>query len=136
MVKTIAFDFDGVIHRYRGGWGDGSIYDSPDMKIVRTINSLLNMDNVSVIIISTRDPKQIKEWIDTNQLFSCDIIPDDVRFWDDADVVGITNRKLPAYLYVDDRAFKYNSDSLEFLTTDMVMVRILQAASIDHSIVI
>ena len=40
MRKTIAFDFDGVIHKYSKGWQDGSIYDEPVVGIKEVINEL------------------------------------------------------------------------------------------------
>lgn len=48
--------------------------------------------------------------------FRNEIINDDTTFWNDLRVVGITNRKLPAQLYIDDRAYKYENQSVqEFL---------------------
>ena len=40
----------------------------------------------------------------------CDVLPDNIKFWQDEDVVGITNRKLPACLYIDDRAFLFDKN--------------------------
>ena len=73
--------------------------------------------NIPVFICSTRNPKQIKEWFDKTIVgFRNEIIKDDVTFWNDLKVVGITNKKLPAQLYIDDRAYKYENQSVqEFL---------------------
>ncbi len=40
-------------------------------------------------------------------LYARTITPGDL-FWSDISTVGVTNRKLPAQLYIDDRAFRYD----------------------------
>lgn len=58
---AVAFDFDGVIHKYSKGWQDESIYDEYNPGVLDLI-LLLNTMKVPVFILSTREPKQIKEW--------------------------------------------------------------------------
>lgn len=113
---AVCFDFDGVIHKYRKGWQDGSIYDECNKNAIDLIVVLQHM-NIPVFICSTRNPQQIKEWLDKTIIgFRNEIINDDTTFWNDLRVVGITNRKLPAQLYIDDRAYKYENQSVqEFL---------------------
>ena len=113
---AVAFDFDGVIHKYSKGWQDGSIYDEYNEKAL-DLMLILQLTKIPVFILSTREPQQIKEWWD-KQGFSmpCEIIPDSCTFWNNPKIVGITNRKLPAQVYVDDRAYKYSGQSpQEFL---------------------
>ena len=114
--KVVAFDFDGVIHKYSEGWKDGSIYDEPNMEILDLI-LLLQLVNVPCVIISTREPNQIKEWWD-KQGFTVMAKPlcFEAKFFNDCTYVGITNRKIPAQLYIDDRAYRYTGQTAkEFL---------------------
>lgn len=111
MLETIAFDFDGVIHKYRNGWQDGSIYDEPDMVIVDAIKKLMETGRYAIIIMSTREPSRIISWVCKHGLFPCEIIPKGVTMWHDPNTVGVTDRKLPAVMYIDDRAFRYNSSA-------------------------
>ncbi len=106
---TFVFDFDGVIHRYREGWKDGSIYDSPNMRIVQIMSELMH-EGYSVAIVSTRKPSDIVKWCSDMVLFPVTEIPENCMFWDDTNRVGVTNRKIPALLYIDDRGFRYQGD--------------------------
>lgn len=108
---AVAFDFDGVIHKYSKGWQDGSIYDEANYNVLELIRILLNA-GYPCMIISTRDPQQIKEWWDKQQFgIKAELLDDDTKFFNDCSYVGITNRKLPAQVYVDDRAYKYTGQS-------------------------
>lgn len=106
---TVVFDFDGVIHLYSDGWKNGSIYDSYDEEAVKAIKAY-QMANYAVAISSTRDPEQIKAYCDENNLFKSEIMPFETKFWNKKDIVGITNRKIPAMVYIDDRAVKFDKD--------------------------
>lgn len=108
--KTIAIDFDGVIHAYSHGWADGTIYDLPVPGALETIERLL-MRGYAVFIHSARPPRMIKRWLEKQSLFDerCSamfaipvkIVPWWYKFWDKAHVLGVTNRKIAA----DDRAY-------------------------------
>lgn len=108
MFKTIAIDFDGVIHRYSKGWHDGSAYDVPMEEAFSRIQSYLV--EYHVYILSTRDPEEIEEWLKKHKApFKFEVIlnPDRIKSWDKRGVVGITNRKLIAALIIDDRALRF-----------------------------
>jgi hypothetical protein len=127
-MKTIAVDFDGVIHKYSKGWMDGSIYDEPIENTFEVIKQM--MDNgYSVFVFTARNPAQIKAWLeplisetredpDDNWAeykanifgFTTEIIPRWkwwVKFWNKPRILGITNIKLPATVYIDDRGYTF-----------------------------
>lgn len=118
---AVAFDFDGVIHKYSKGWQDGSIYDGVNADVLDIINTLM-MNNIPCIIMSTRDPQQIKDWWD-KQLFSggikLKVLDFNTVFYNDCDCIGITNRKIAAQLYIDDRAYRYTGQNIDEFLYDL-----------------
>lgn len=131
MGKTIAIDFDGVIHKYSKGWQDGSIYDGPVENVFESIKCLFDA-GYSVFVFSTRNSRQIKRWLKENAYesdyvhqgpgespneyhypkfgFTVEIIPFWKKFWNKKNVLGITKRKLPAECYIDDRAMRFDGN--------------------------
>jgi hypothetical protein len=59
---TIAFDFDGVIHKYSKGWQDGTIYDTISEEWIKLVNELLEAGH-GVFIMSTRSKRQIYRYM-------------------------------------------------------------------------
>lgn len=119
---AIAFDFDGVIHKYSKGWQDGSIYDEANWTVV-TLIVLLASNGYPVFILSTRGPKQIEEWWNKKGwLPKAKVIDSDVTFYNDCKYIGVTNKKLPAQLYVDDRAYSYTGQSAEDFLKEFILL--------------
>ena len=110
---AVCFDFDGVVHKYSRGWQDGSIYDEYNKNIL-DLMLLLQKLEIPIFICSTRKPEQIINWWNKQGFWSEAIkISDDTAFWKDLKFVGVTNRKLPAQLYIDDRAYKYTGQTVK-----------------------
>lgn len=134
--RTIAIDFDGVIHAYSKGYQNGDIYDKPIEGAFEAIRTLMD-DGYSVYIHSTRSPRKIKDWMLFHTFateyevegmgndpsyykypkfgFTLKIIPFWKKFWNEENVLGISRRKLPAMVYVDDRALKFEGDWVKTL---------------------
>ncbi|MBQ6357483.1 MAG: hypothetical protein IJI97_00805 [Clostridia bacterium] len=102
-MPAIAVDFDGVIHSYDRGWHDGSIYGDWLPGAPAGVRYLMSM--YPVFILTSRNPKQVARWIEKTSRLQCVTrFPRRKRFWDRQDVLLVTDRKLPAFAYLDDRA--------------------------------
>ena len=107
-MKTVAVDFDGVIHAYSKGWHDGTIYDEPVPGAFEALRGL--MERYAVFVHTSRDAGQVGEWIGERSGIPCEWFTDlrnPVRFWTHQDSLLITPLKLPAIAYIDDRGIRF-----------------------------
>ncbi|MFE0727920.1 hypothetical protein ACFW2X_06650 [Streptomyces antibioticus] len=107
---TIAVDFDGVIHQYSRGWQDGSIYDPPMPGALDGLRTLMQRD--AVFVFTARNPEQVADWLFKHGEFNITWEgPGAItcEFWNDRDRILVTNRKLPATHYLDDRAVRFTN---------------------------
>ncbi|MGW5408995.1 hypothetical protein [Streptomyces spiralis] len=100
---TIAVDFDGVIHAYSRGWHDGSIYDPPIPGALDGLRTLMDQD--AVFIHTTRDVSQVASWLLAHG-FSVRV-GHDGPFWNERGRLLVTNQKMAATAYLDDRAVRF-----------------------------
>lgn len=111
---TIAFDFDGVIHKYSKGWQDGSIYDEISNEWVELTKRLLDEGN-SVFILSTRPKVQIYKHMKLLPLdFTFRIMSEHEMFYkqsviDGKQAIGICNHKAVFDVLIDDRAIGFKT---------------------------
>jgi hypothetical protein len=88
--KTIAIDFDGVLHKYNG-WQDGKI-DGPIHGSLDAIKALCKKRHV--IIFTTRPEAIVKEWLKKYGFPS----------------LAVTNKKEKFYVMVDDRGIRFDGE--------------------------
>jgi hypothetical protein len=106
-VRAVAVDFDGVIHAYSEGWKDGTIYDVPMGGAVEGLQKL--MEFFAVFVHTTRQPYPVAQWLEEHGIPAFVELESAGRpreFWDEQGRVLVTNRKLPAFVYIDDRAIR------------------------------
>lgn len=104
--KNIVFDFDGVIHKYSRGWQDGRIYDKPVEGIKEVINELHKDYDIYVVTTRARD---IGQQLEVEKYLNDNGIEFDM----------VTSVKVPAMVYVDDRAITFNPDNVSRLVKDI-----------------
>ena len=90
--KTLMIDLDGVLNNYMK-------YDENNIPEIRQgakdfIMKLFK--NYELILFTTRNVKQAVEWLQLNKI--------DIYF------KNVTNIKIPAYIYIDDRSIKFDGD--------------------------
>ena len=98
--KNVVFDFDGVMHPYKRGWeGAENINEGPTPGIEKVIKELRD-DGYRIVIMSTRASDQpgriaINNWLEKYEI----------------EVDEITWKKVPAIVYIDDRAIQFTGDT-------------------------
>lgn len=69
------------------------------------------MSRGSVFIFTARDPRQVAAWIEdrSGHAFECTTRVPRSGFWNERGYLLVTNRKLPAVAYIDDRAVRFTT---------------------------
>lgn len=94
-TKTLLIDFDGVIHDAPYGYRDGEIYGKPTDRAPEMIKKLIEA-RFDCIIFTAReetDFEKIHQWLKKNNISD----------------MAITNKKIPALAYIDDRAVRFTN---------------------------
>lgn len=99
--RTIAVDFDGVIHRYSKGWKKGRIYDPPMPGAVEAYYKLLSAGYRIIVFTCRDDLDAVRKWMhkhfDIEKHLGHFVEPE------------VTNKKPIADVYVDDRGLRFTS---------------------------
>jgi len=98
MVLNVAIDFDGVLNTYDGWAGEGELFE-PREGVWHFLARL--SEKYDVIIFTVRKPLFVWEWLVEHNLAEY--------------VSDVTNVKPHAFIYVDDRGYKFNGDFDEVL---------------------
>ena len=93
-MTRVCVDFDGVLNTYDGWQGEDKLFN-PRLG-AREFLEALNNYPYEVVIFTTRDPEKVWKWLKTYGL-------DDL-------IAEVTNEKIGALAYVDDRAVRFNGD--------------------------
>jgi len=105
MTKTIAIDFDGVLHSYKSGWIAGHILEEPLNGALHFCHWLIE-NKFKIIIFSCRasDPVgfvAICTWLNEHNFPA---------------TIEVTHKKPDALLYIDDRGMRFNGNFDEIMT--------------------
>ncbi len=106
--KSISIDFDGCVHQYSRGWWTRDIYDPPMLGAHDALKTLSAA--YGVFIMSARSADDILRWC-RKQFpdLRFQLIGPKVSYWNKRGVIGVTNRKLPALAYIDDRGLRFTN---------------------------
>lgn len=108
--RTIAVDFDGVIHQYSKGFMDGSIYDLPVEGARDAMKSMVDKGYRVVIFTTRLNPDFDRTGIETHAM------RDSIKTWlkkygflVQVHYHELTNNKPPAIAYIDDKGIRFDN---------------------------
>lgn len=106
-LRTVAYDFDGVIHRYGRGIHDGTCYDVPMEGALLGLNT--TMQTRPVAVMTARPLDMVRDWFNVHAPSFPTYVDHGLHreWWDEMGTILLTNRKIVAMHYVDDRAIRH-----------------------------
>lgn len=99
--RTICIDFDGVLAEY-DGWKGPEFFGEPRVG-TRKFLYRLREKRFKIIVFTLRPEEKVVEWFERHELPLPELV---------------TNVKIPALVYVDDRGLKFNGN-FDFLLSEL-----------------
>lgn len=115
--KTIAIDFDGVIHNAYKGWGDGTCYGDPLPGSIEAIQKLAEKYDIVIFTAKAKPDRPlvngktgvllVEEWFEKYGILKY--------------ISSVTSEKPRAELYVDDNGYRFQNwgDTLKFVENEL-----------------
>lgn len=103
--KTIGVDFDGVVHAYRKGWHDGTVYDGPVEGAIDALERLVKRGYKIVIFTCRAETPEGKKAVEDWLFREC-------RWFDEYGPmfsIEVTDKKPKAIAYIDDRGIRFTN---------------------------
>lgn len=91
-MRRIFIDFDGVINNYLG-WQENEMYE-PKEGALEFVKELAI--NYEIWVFTTRNRESVLKWLSD--------------FGFEKHIKDVTNKKEPAYVYIDDRGIRFDGD--------------------------
>jgi hypothetical protein len=108
---AVGIDFDQTLVAHDDGWQDGRIYGRP---IPGAIESLHELKKVRSVFIVTARPRrfhpEVAAWLRHHTGLDTIVDDDPDRAYWHGDSLLVTNKKLGAAVYIDDRALRFTGD--------------------------
>ena len=111
--KSIAIDFDGVLHDAYQGWGDGTCYGNP---LPGAIEAIKQLSQQYQIVIFTAKAKPDRPLVDGKT--GVDLVKEWFVKYNILDyITEVTSEKPRAELYIDDNGYRFENwdDTLKFV---------------------
>lgn len=113
LKKTIAIDFDGVIHNAYQGWGDGTCYGDPIPGSIESIKKLAENYNIIIFTAKAKPDRPLVDGKTGEMLVREWFIKHNILDY----IKNITSEKPRAEIYVDDNGYHFENwnNTLEFI---------------------
>lgn len=107
---AIAVDYDVPIHRYSMGFNDGTCYDGPTEGALVALRDWMRVRPVAVF--TARPLDMVWDWFNVHAPSFPTYVDHGLHrgWWDELGTLLLTNRKIIAQHYVDDRALRFTPE--------------------------
>ncbi|WP_405015096.1 hypothetical protein [Kitasatospora sp. NBC_01539] len=108
---AVGIDFDQTLVAHDDGWQDGRIYGAPIPGAIDSLHALAGVR--SVFIVTARHPRfhpAVATWLTRHSGLDAVVDDDPERAYWQGEALLVTNKKLGAALYIDDRGLRFGGD--------------------------